>query len=134
MCAEKMAIFKKFLIMLVLSIIFNKISGASIAQISGSESMMNTADPPKDQEHVNKEANETSETLLVKQPQTEAMNKDISNGSTSTEYPSTHEQTTSIPGDSRTGVYELIPAANETSNIKKPYPTDMHKQGQIIIR
>lgn len=87
----------------------NKINGASIAQTSGPESMISTADPSEHQET-------------------------ISSGSTSTESTSTHEPTTSIPGDNRTGAQGLIPAANETPTIKRPYPTDMHKQGQIIIR
>lgn len=150
MCAKKMDILKKFLIIFILSIVINKINGASIAQTSGSESMRSTADLPKDQDHVpmneskvvitvlsnngiNKEVNETTKTVVtpfgqvvIKQLQTETTNEIISNGSTSTESPSTHTPMTSIPG--------LIPAATETPTIKKPYPTDMHKQGQIIIR
>lgn len=114
MCAKKMANLKKFLIMLILSIMINMllvqhVVGASIAQTSGPESMISIADLSEHQET-------------------------ISNGSTSTESTSTHKPTTSIPGDSRTGAQGLIPAANETATIKRPYPTDMHKQGQIIIR
>lgn len=148
-----MAILKKFLIMLILSIMINKINGASIAQTSGSESMTSTAEQTKDHvtiddtklvitvlpnNGINKEANEITKTvdtpfvqLVLKQIQT---NESISNVSTSTESSDTHKPTTSIPADSHTGAQGLIPAATETPTIKKPYPTDIHKQGQIIIR
>lgn len=127
-----MAILKKFLIILILSMMILKINGASIAQTIGSESMIDTADPPKVQEHIT--VVDTPFGLVVIPSQTEATNETISNGSTSTESPSTYKPTTPVPGDSRTGLQGLIPAANETSTIKKPYPTDIHKQGQIIIR
>lgn len=145
---------KKFIIVLILSIMINKINGASIAQ-SGSESMTSTAEPTKDQYHVpmddtklvitvlpndgiNKEADQITKTvdtpfvqLVLKQIQT---NETISNVSTSTESSDTHKPTPSFSADSHSGAQGLIPAATETPTIKEPYPTDIHKQGQIIIR